>query len=127
VNHRGIARAGKMGRKNAPAFGNISGAGKSSLRARDAGEGGRGGKRLLNRGMTSNKRNKNYIERNEMSRHEFNENPVVKEKGDDHQLAAKLGFEHFTDGPDRLGWLLNMNSVCVFLEKRPCRDNVGRI
>lgn len=105
-----------MGNKrNAPAFGSISGAGKSSLRARDANDGGRttkGGKKLLNRGMTSsNKRNKNYIQRNEMDRYEFTENEAVKSKGDDHELAAKLGFELFTDGADRLGWLLNMNAT----------------
>ena len=45
----------------APAFGAIRGAGKSSLRARDAHEGGgRGrGKKLLNRGM--NLKNGNFI------------------------------------------------------------------
>lgn len=104
-------RYNMVNKKNAPAFGSISGAGKSSLRARDAGKDGRG-KKLLNRGMTSNnKRNKNYIERDEMARYGFKENPVVKIKGDDHELAGKLGFGLFTDGADRLGWLLNMNAT----------------
>lgn len=103
-----------MGNRRAPAFGRISGAGKSSLRARDAdqGRGQRGrGKRLLNRGMTVGK-NQNYIKRDEMALYgSRGEDPNGREKTEDHELAAKLGFELFTDGPDRLGWLLNMNSV----------------
>jgi DNA polymerase epsilon subunit 1 len=61
--------------------------------------------------MTSNKRNKNYIQNDEMARYEFTENPVVKGKTDDHELAATLGFVKFDDGPDKLGWLLNMNAT----------------
>lgn len=100
-----------MGKKSAPAFGGISGAGRSSLRARDAGG---SGKKLLNRGM-GGKRNKNYIERNELNQNRAQDDARVKQKGDDHELAARLGFELFTDGPDRLGWLLNMNAVRLCL------------
>ena len=93
----------------APAFGGIRGAGKSSLRARDAGDGGgRGrGKKLLNRGMNLN--NGNYIGK----RDESGPAPVSEVQEDDHILEASLGFPLFTDGPDRLGWLLNMNSVSL--------------
>jgi hypothetical protein len=59
------------------------------------------------------KKNKNYIERNEMNQSRPQDDARVKQKGDDHDLAARLGFELFTDGPDRLGWLLNMNSVRI--------------
>lgn len=102
------------GNSRKPAFGAISGAGKSSLRARDASDGRRQrGKKLLNRGMTSNGRNKNYIQRDEMP--SSSSGPASSlEKTENHELAAKLGFEHFTDGPDRLGWLMNMNSVSLF-------------
>ncbi len=91
----------------APAFGGIRGAGKSSLRARDAGDGGgRGrGKKLLNRGM--NLKNGNYIGK----RDEAGAAAAPEVQEDDHALEASLGFPLFTDGPDRLGWLLNMNSV----------------
>lgn len=100
-----------MGNRRAPAFGNISGAGKSSLRARDAGQGRGRGKKLLNRGMTRGK-NQNYIRRDETALYSARgEDPNGRKKTEDHELAAKLGFELFTDGPDRLGWLLNMNSV----------------
>lgn len=90
----------------------VKGAGKSSLRAFDDRGGGgpsRGKagkqKRLLN-GPQSRK-NKNFIKNDEMARYEFNEDPNVKAKTDDHELAAALGFPKFDDGPDRLGWLLN--------------------
>lgn len=91
----------------APAFGALRGAGKSSLRARDAHEGGgRGrGKKLLNRGM--NLKNGNYIAKREESGP--SSDPKVQE--DDHVLEAHLGWPLFTDGPDKLGWLINMNSV----------------
>lgn len=95
-----------------PAFGSIRGAGKSSLRARDAYDaGGRGrgrGKRLLNRGM--NLKNGNYIAR----RDEAGPSSDSPAAGDDHELEAALGFPLFTDGPERLGWLLNFNSVCRY-------------
>ncbi len=32
-------------------------------------------------------------------------------KEDDHAHEAALGFPLHTDGPDRLGWLMNMNQV----------------
>lgn len=97
-----------------PAFGHIKGAGKSSLRARDAGEGGgRGrGKKLLNRGMNLN--NGNYIGK----RQEAGPAPPGAEaKEDDHELEASLGFALYQDGPERLGWLMNVRVV------RPCRLN----
>jgi hypothetical protein len=94
-----------------PAFGHARGSGKSSLRARDAHEPGinrgRGrGKRLLNRGMNIN--NGNYISRRAEGA-PSNGDPKARE--DDHAAEAALGFELFTDGPERLGWLFNMNSV----------------
>ena len=46
-----------------------------------------------------------------MARYEFSEDPSVKSKMDDHELAAALGFPKFDDGADRLGWLLNMNAT----------------
>ncbi|KAL4450230.1 hypothetical protein ABPG77_010899 [Micractinium sp. CCAP 211/92] len=99
-------------KKNAPSFGAIRGAGISSLRARDAhegSEGGRGrgrGRRLLNRGMN----NGNYIGR----RAEGGDGGGAEAAGssvkeDDHAHEAALGFPLHTDGPDRLGWLMNMN------------------
>ena len=94
----------------APAFGGVRGAGKSSLRARDAHEGGsrgrgRGNKKLLNRGMTRGN-NGNYI-----GKRDEGPAPDLKVEEDDHVLEAALGYPLFTDGPDRLGWLINMNSV----------------
>lgn len=95
--------------KKRPAFGAIKGAGKSSLRARDAHEGGgggrgRGGKRLLNRGMNLN--NGNYINRRDEA------GPSeTKVKEDDHNLEASWGYPLYTDGPEKLGWLMNYNSV----------------
>lgn len=93
----------------APAFGGIRGAGKSSLRARDAQDGGgRGrGKKLLNRGM--NLKNGNYIGK----RDEPAGGPAAEVQEDDHVLEGLLGYPLFTDGPDRLGWLINMNSVSI--------------
>jgi hypothetical protein len=35
--------------------------------------------------------------------------PLLQE--DNHELEAALGFPLFTDGPDRLGWLMNLNAV----------------
>jgi hypothetical protein len=32
-------------------------------------------------------------------------------KEDDHAHEAAMGFALHTDGPDRLGWLMNMNQV----------------
>lgn len=32
---------------------------------------------------------------------------------DDHVLEAMLGFPLFTDGEERLGWLMNLNAVCI--------------
>ena len=86
----------------------VKGAGKSSLRAFDD-RGGGGGKnrRLLN--GPQNRRNKNFIKSDD--RYQFAEDPTVKAKTDDHELAAALGFPKFDDGPDRLGWLLNMNAT----------------
>lgn len=74
------------------------------MRARDdqGGNGGRG-KRLLNRGMT----NGNYIGK----RSETGAAEEGRAKEDNHVLHAALGFGLFTDGPDRLGWLINMQGV----------------
>jgi hypothetical protein len=108
-----------------PAFGSIKGAGKSSLRARDANEGGGGrgggGKRLLNRGMTNN--NGNYIgKRSEGGPGEEG----GRAKVEDHALEAALGFGLFTDGADRLGWLMNMNTVSVLLPPRAAAPRLLR-
>jgi hypothetical protein len=98
--------------KKAPAFGAIKGAGMSSLRARDAGDGsggrgnGRGGKRLLNRGMTRGN-NGNYIGK----RDEGETSAPADVKEDDHQHEAELGYPLYSDGPERLGWLVNFNAV----------------
>jgi hypothetical protein len=54
-----------------------------------------------------NLKNGNYIGR----RDEGGAAPAPEVQEDDHVLEASLGFPLFTDGPDRLGWLLNMNSV----------------
>lgn len=74
-----------------------------------SGEGGRGrGRRLLNRGMNSG----NYIVRRDDgggSAAAEAVGPAAKE--DDHAHEAALGFPLHTDGPDRLGWLMNMNQV----------------
>ena len=96
------------GRGNAPAFGNIRGAGKSSLRARDAHQGGGGGrgKKILNRGMNLN--NGNYIGKRDETAFP---GPSRAVQEDDHVLEAQLGFPLYTDGPERLGWLFNVNSV----------------
>lgn len=95
-----------------PSFGHISGAGKSSLRARDAGAGRNPtGRKLLNRGITG-QRNQNYIQRDDVLGKATSSHAAdLRNKTENHELAAKMGFELFTDGPDRLGWLLNMNSV----------------
>lgn len=103
--------------KGAPAFGRIKGAGKSSLRARDAmagkedGRGGnKGNKVLLNGGMKSKRNNQgNFIVPRDTSAAVAGESRAVALE-DDHALDAALGFELFTDGPERLGWLLNFNS-----------------
>lgn len=82
------------------------------------GGGGRGrGKRLLNRGMNSG----NYIgKRDDTS----GEGPSAAPQEDDHAHEALLGFALHTDGPDRLGWLMNLNQArawpacslrCLFL------------
>lgn len=39
---------------------------------------------------------------------------------DDHVLEAMLGFPLFTDGEERLGWLMNLNAVRVH-NHAPCR------
>lgn len=92
--------------KRGPAFGSIKGAGKSSLRARDAHEGGnRNGKRLLNRGM--NLKNGNYIAK----RDEVGAPEQPKAKEDDHLLEASWGFPLLEGEAEKLGWLMNMNSV----------------
>ena len=36
---------------------------------------------------------------------------VVVQDEDDHVLEAMLGFPLFTDGEERLGWLMNLNAV----------------
>lgn len=99
-----------------PSFGHIRGSGRSSLRARDAHEGKGGGrssrKRLLNQGMTSYASNGNYISKRDDGG--LNTSTETRAKEDDHAAEAALGFELFTDGPDRLGWLFNMNSVSFF-------------
>lgn len=43
--------------------------------------------------------------------------PADREK-DQMQLEAELGFDVFTQGPDRLGWLMNISPVR--LETRFC-------
>ena len=83
-----------------------------SPRARRGGRGGGGGrgrgKRLLNRGMN----NGNYIgRRQEAGPSAAAAAPDDPSKVDDHALDGALGFGLFTDGPDRLGWLLNLNTV----------------
>lgn len=87
----------------------VKGAGKSSLRAFDDRGGGssRGNRRLLN--GPQNRKNKNFIKSDD--RYQFTEDPNVKSKTDDHELAAVLGFPKFDDGQDKLGWLLNMNAT----------------
>ena len=39
--------------------------------------------------------------------------PAVQE--DDHAAEAALGFPLHTDGPDRLGWLMNLNAVSAWV------------
>ncbi|PRW20477.1 DNA polymerase epsilon catalytic subunit A [Chlorella sorokiniana] len=98
-------------KKGNPAFGGIRGAGISSLRARDAHDGGGGGrgrgKRLLNRGMNLN--NGNYIGKRSEAGGAGPSNEAREVKEDNHAAEAALGFPLHTDGPDRLGWLMNMN------------------
>ncbi|GAB4815178.1 hypothetical protein N2152v2_002224 [Parachlorella kessleri] len=97
-----------------PAFAG-RGDGGSSLRARDAheggGQGGRGGgrgRRLLNRGMTNNG---NYFgARNQPLGGGLLTASEDKSNEEDHALEASLGFPLFTDGPDKLGWLMNLNA-----------------
>ena len=42
--------------------------------------------------------------------------PGAAQEVDDHALEAMLGFPLFTDGEERLGWLMNVNAVrlCFF-------------
>ena len=49
--------------------------------------------------------------------------PVIQEiaDADNHELEAGLGFPLFTEGEDRLGWLININTVstyCQYLSTR---------
>ncbi len=37
--------------------------------------------------------------------------PGAAQEKDDHALEAMLGFPLFTDGEERLGWLMNLNAV----------------
>ena len=39
--------------------------------------------------------------------------PAIQEiaDADNHELEASLGFPLFTEGEDRLGWLININTV----------------
>ncbi|EFN52544.1 hypothetical protein CHLNCDRAFT_26745 [Chlorella variabilis] len=72
------------------------------------GGGGRGrGRRLLNRGMN----NGNYIGRRGDAPGGGGDADAAAAapKEDDHAAEAALGFALHTDGPDRLGWLMNMN------------------
>ena len=74
------------------------------------GGGGRGrGRRLLNRGMN----NGNYIGRRGDAPGGGGDADAAAAapKEDDHAAEAALGFALHTDGPDRLGWLMNMNQV----------------
>lgn len=76
---------------------------------RGGGGGGRG-RRLLNRGMN----NGNYIGRRDEGA--SGSGAGGAEAGgapqeDDHAHEAALGFPLHTDGPDRLGWLMNLNQV----------------
>jgi len=54
-----------------------------------------------------NLKNGNYIGQREES------GPSSEKKAfeDNHALEASLGFELYTDGPERLGWLMNMQAV----------------
>lgn len=48
----------------------------------------------------------------ELTWHAPHELPAAREvKEDNHVAEAALGFPLHTDGPDRLGWLMNMNQV----------------
>lgn len=91
-----------------PAFGHIRGAGRSSLKARDASRSGGRGRTGAGSSRGRGLSNGNYIARR---RNTTVSATYTKPKEDDHEAEAALGFPLFTDGPDRLGWLFNMNSV----------------
>ena len=90
-----------------------------ACRSGGCGGGGRGrGKRLLNRGMGLGRgqNNGNYIGRRDEGGASGSggaggsgdaQGGAAQE--DDHAAEAALGFALHTDGPDRLGWLMNLH------------------
>jgi len=60
--------------------------------------------------MTNNNNNGNYISKRNEAGGPSSSGDGKLTGGDDHVLDAALGFENYTDGPERLGWLMNMNS-----------------
>ena len=51
--------------------------------------------------------------------------PVIQEiaDADNHELEASLGFPLFTEGEDRLGWLININTVSTCSQYLSTRGN----
>jgi hypothetical protein len=94
--------------------------------SRSGGRGGRGrgrGPRLLNRGMN----NGNFIGRREEGGGAGSSaDPGAAPREDDHAHEAALGFPLHTDGPDRLGWLMNMQAVRVGAGGRRIRRRGAR-
>ncbi|KAK9824549.1 hypothetical protein WJX72_011249 [[Myrmecia] bisecta] len=94
-----------------PAFGGRGSGRPTSLGPRDGGgrgggRGGRGGrgKKVLNNGNYFGKRGEAA---NAASA------PADAKVDDNHKLEGELGFELFTEGPDRLGWLLNLKETTL--------------
>ncbi|KAK9798895.1 hypothetical protein WJX73_003389 [Symbiochloris irregularis] len=101
--------------------GDARGRGGGGRQAAFRGRGGHGGRVVLNRGMGAGRgrgrgSSGNYI-RGQDSYKGGGEHSSLSEsaraKLDDHVAEAGLGFPLFKSGPERLGWLFNMNATNV--------------
>ena len=53
------------------------------------------------------------------------ENPQELAKEDDHELEGALGFPLFTEGDNKLGWLINLNAVSSNITSEGCSSQLA--
>lgn len=63
----------------------------------------------------SKNRNKSYTP-NTTTRHIASEDKSFEEARIQDEIQLRFGFERYDEGPERLGWLLNMNQVKKVIE-----------